>query len=198
MGHAADLSPATVNPTTIHGGFGPSPMPRLNLSCLEQQGVTRADVKAALDRNDTVLVRAWRDACGQSPDGISRNVSYRQLQNFRNGITPAGRNGIKDFPARNWSGQNNITEMAPGFYGGNISHRFPEGNSTLFCKGLLPNGSTLYPALNGSGMGWKNGAHPDGNQTAKKQSPLQTPRSDLREMSRGPHSGSAYAVNGTC
>ncbi|MFA6225270.1 MAG: hypothetical protein WC620_03585 [Methanoregula sp.] len=56
MAHAADPTPVVINTTNTPGfGYGHSPTPRLNLSCLEQQGVTITDVKAA--QNDTASVR---------------------------------------------------------------------------------------------------------------------------------------------
>lgn len=133
MAHAADQTTVAKNISQMHGfGYGHSTISQLNLSCLEQQGVTMMDVKAAQVRNDTALIRAWGNACRQSIKGITGNATYRQPQILRiSGIAPVNGNGTKVFPARNLSVHSPITGMTPGFFGGNFTHKSPLTNSTL-------------------------------------------------------------------
>ena len=149
MAHAADPTPAAINTTKIRGfGYGHASVPQMNLSCLEQQGVTMTDVKAALERNDTASIRAWRDACRQPPNGIPGNTTHREQQKFRTGAGTPEHNGTKVYPARNLSEHSTITRMTPGFLGNNITHKSPVANSTLFRQGPQPNGTIMRHAHN--------------------------------------------------
>jgi hypothetical protein len=198
MAHAADPAPAALNTTTIHGfGYGHSPMPRLNLSCLEQQGVTIMDVKAALDRNDTASVRKWSDACSQSLKEITGNATHRQQQKSGTGAALAEWNGTKVHTVRNLSMHSNLTGMTFGSFGGNVTHKFPVANLTLFRPGSPQNGTIMHHILNGSDAGRKKIIHPNGNTTAIKPLPDQNRRSYPSEIPKGPRSGSSSAVNST-
>jgi len=196
MAHAADPTPAAINTTKIHGfGYGHPPMPQLNLSCLGQQGVTMTGIKEALERNDTASVRTWRDACGQSPKGVTGNANLQKQQKFRTGIAPLERNGTKVCPARNLSEHSTITGMTPGSFDCNITHKSPVVNSTIFRRGLLSNGTIMHHALNRADINQKTPAHLNGNTTAMKPFPDQNRRPYPGEMPGGPRSGPSTAVN---
>ena len=167
MAHAAGPTTAGIN-TTKGFGYGHSPMPQLNLSCLEQQGVTMTEVKAALERNDTASIRAWRDACRQPPQVIGGNVTPLKQQKLRTGIAPFERNGTKVFPARNLSEQSTIKGFAPGSFGGNMTHKSTGANSTLFRQGPVPNGTIMRHALDGTDINQKKPTRLNGNNTAVK------------------------------
>ena len=169
MAHAAYPTTAAINITKINEfGYGHPHMPQPNLSCLEQQGVTTTDVKAALERNDSASIRAWRDACWQPPKGIAGNVTPHEQQKLRTGIAPFERNGTKVFPARNLSKQSNIKGMALGSFSGNMTHKSPAANSTLFRQGLQPNGTIMRHALDGTDINLKKPTRLNGNNTAMK------------------------------
>ena len=186
MAHAADLTPAAINTTKIHGiGYGHPPMPQPNLSCPEQQGVTMAGVKAALERNDTASIRTWRDTCRQPPKGISGNFTHQEQQKLRTGIAPFERNGTKVFPVRNLSEYNIIKGLAPGFMRNNNTHKSPVANSTLLRQGPLPNGTIMRHALNGADVNQKKPTRLNGNNTAMKPWTGQYNRTRSGEMPEG-------------
>jgi hypothetical protein len=196
MAHAADPVPPGINITKIHGGFGYPRMSHLNLSCLEQQGVTGADVKAALERNDTASLMTWRNACGQSPPGITGNARQLQQQKIRTGTVTSGRNATNVCPASNLLAQSIITGMTPGSSGCNITHKPPAADSTLFRHEPRPDVTIMRHALNGSDAGQKMGAYMNRNTSTIKPFPDKNRRSYHGEMPGGLRSGSAHAVNG--
>lgn len=196
MAHAADLTPAAKITSQIHGfGSGHYVNPQLNLSCLEQQGVTMTDIQTARMRNDTASIRAWSDACRQSIKGITGNATYRLPQTLRNGIAPVDGNGMKVFPARNQSVHSSVTGMTPGFFGGNLTHKYLGANSTLPRLGSLPTGTIFHNALNGSNVGQKKATHLNRNTTVMKPFPDKHHRFFLNETLKGSRSGSTSAVN---
>ena len=198
MAHAADLTTVAINTPKIHGiGYGHTPMPQPNLSCPEQQGVTMADVKAALERNDTASIRKWRDACRQPPKGISGNFTHWEQQKLITGIAPFERNGTKVFPVRNLSEHNIIKGMAPGFMGNNITHKSPVANSTLLRQGQLPNNTIMRHALNGADVNQKKPTRVNENNTAMKPWTGQYNRTHSGEMPEGLRSRLTATVNPT-
>jgi hypothetical protein len=198
MAQAGDQTPAAVNTTKIHGfGYGRTPVPQLDLSCLLQQGVTMTDVKAALERYDIASIRTWRNSCRQSLKGIFENANQRQQQKFRSGTDPAGRNGLNLCPVRNLSEHSTITGMTPGSLGCNITQKPPAADSTLFRHEPLPNGTIMRHALNGSDVGQKKGAYMNGYATARNSSLYPNGRSYPGGMSGAPRFGSSNAVKPT-
>lgn len=195
LAHATDLTPASTNITKINGfGLGYPHMPQLNLSCLEQQGVTMTDVKAALERNDIASIRAWRDVCPLPPKGIYGNVTHQEQQKLRTGIAPFERNGTKVFPACNLSEHNIIKGMAPGLMGNNITCKSPVANSTLLRQGLLSNGTIMRHALNGADVNQKMPLRVNGNNTAMKPWTGQYNRTHSGEMPESLRSRSSATV----
>ncbi len=193
MAHAAD--PTTVEINTTKGfGYRHPPMPQLNISGLEQQGVTMADVKAARERNDTASIRAWRDASRQPQKGITGNVTPLKQQKLITGIAPFERNGTKVFPARNLSMQSTIKGMAPGSFGGNMTHKSPAANSTLFLQGPVSNGTIMRHALDGTDINQKKPTHLNGNNTAMKPWSGQYNRTHAGDQPKGLSSRQTAAV----
>jgi hypothetical protein len=147
MAHAADLTPAVTNPAKIHvSGYGNSAMPRLNFSCLEQQGVTATDVKAALKLNDTALFRKWSDTCSQSVDGISGNATHRQQQKPGTGTGTSAWNETKAFPARHLPGNGTFSGITPGSWGGNITGKHLVPGSDIRTQEKSQLNGTIMPS----------------------------------------------------
>ncbi|MEI8330304.1 MAG: hypothetical protein WCF90_01385 [Methanomicrobiales archaeon] len=126
IGHAAAMSTAAGNLTKIHGsGNGHAPRSRINFSCLEQLGVTLADLQAAKERNDTSSFRKLLDTCRPAQAAIAGNVMYRQPKNCGKVTGSVERNGTKVFPTRNLSTHRIITGMTPESFAGNMSTNSP-------------------------------------------------------------------------
>jgi hypothetical protein len=137
----------------------------MNLSCLEQQGFTLADLQAAKERNDTTSIWKLLDTCRPAPEANAGNVTHRLPKNFGNVTGSIERNGAKEFPFRNLSAHRTITGMTPESFAGNMTHKFTGANATLFRKGVQQNGTFFHPAVNGSGLS-RSGTHLKGNSTA--------------------------------